>query len=299
MSTHQPPVRSVTTAQLTRAGLTSRQIDAFVRSGKLERIGRGVYVQSLDVDAASPESRVREHLVRAVALCRSSSGAYLVGPSACLALGLPLLVLPRDVHIARASSRVQTRRLGLRAHRPWSHDIRTLDDLGVDVQCPEAAIVELAAREGALHGLVPADVAARHEDVRFERVLASWGKRHGIAQARLVAELADGRRESPLETQTAWQAHGEGIRLEPQTVIRDRAGEWVATVDFTVAGYKVVVEVDGLGKYRRPDDLKKERVRHNQIEELGWLVVRVIADDLRFGRFVPRLQAAMARAERR
>lgn len=292
------PVADATWAELVRAGLSQHHVRTAVRDGGLERVSHGVYLRVEEPgDDAFEAARVR-HLREAAAFVRALPGSYLVGPTACVAHGLPLLELPERVSLARAP-RLQTRRSGVDGRRAWVHPVELHPALGVMVQHPTAAVVEVAGHEGAMPGLVVADAAARlgllTDGASF---LAAWGKRAGVGAARRALELADGRRESVLESIAAWQALSAGVVLDPQTVIRDAVGEWLARVDFTVRGAKVIVEVDGIGKYRGYRSFKDERVRHNQIEELGWIVIRVTVEELRYGRFVPRLLAAIARAER-
>ena len=297
MNTSLPATRSATTAELRRRGVTPPAIRSIVSNGSIQRVSRGVYVAATASPiAADPHDEARRrHLDTAVALCRALPGAYLVGVTAAVCHGLPVLELPVRLEIARRP-RLHTTRAEVAGRTAWDHDVVRPDDLGVAVQAPAAAVVEIAAHHGALAGLIVADSAARREllgvdGAELTEAVQVWGRRRGACAARAVEALADARRESPLETRTAWDAHGAGVELEPQYVVRDAHGEWVATTDFRVKGTNVLLEVDGIGKYRAGTDFKNERVRHNQIEELGWIVVRVTHDDLVAGRFLPRVTA--------
>lgn len=280
---------------LTRAGVTAHGRRTLVADGTLVHHGRGLYSHALAPDADAFARSRAAHLAHARSYLATRQDAYLVGESALIAWNLPLLDEPSSVHVSsRPSARV--RRPGIEAHRPWRHDILVTRD-GVRVQAPAAAVVETGARRGALAGLVPADRAAAVGMLTdVDTAVRAWGTRGGVGFARTMAAFVDGRRESPLETRAAWEAHLAGVTLVPQVVIRDEHGGWVARGDFVVDGRNVLVEVDGIGKYRRHADLKNERVRHNQIEELGWIVVRVTDECLRFGRFIPRLRDAVARS---
>ena len=292
-STFPPSAR---TAELLRAGLTPGEIQRHVAGDRLRRVSWGVYAApSPGGDAEDPDRRRRDHVELARHLLPLFPGAYVVGPSACLLHALPTLTIPDRLHLAR-EPRVRSRRDEVTTHRAWDHALITVD--GLLTQSAPAAVVETAAAQGLLAGLIPGDAAARRGGLLHgaSAVLEGFGSKRGATAARLCLELVDGRRESPLESWAACQAHTAGFTLVPQTVIRDAHGEWLAQVDFTVEGRNVVVEVDGVGKYTRHSDFKNERVRHNQIEEQGWIVVRITADDLRAGRFIPRLADAIARS---
>lgn len=299
MTLSLPPTTPLTTAHLTGLGFTPRDIARHVREGTLVRRTHGVYDRVVDQHSSDPFRREREaHLALARCVTAALPGSYLVGPSAAIALGLPVKENPAAVHVAR-ETRIRSARPEVISHRGWGHERHSLD--GVTVQSPSAVVVQLAAQEGVLSALITADAAARRKmmDDDSATVLTTYGSRPGASRARIALSLVDARRESPLETEAAWQAHREGITLEPQFVVLDDLHEWVATVDFKVAGCHVLVEVDGIGKYRDHRDFRNERLRHNQIEELGWIVVRITATDLQRGTFTPRLRAAIARASHR
>lgn len=290
-----------TTAQLARSGMTRRELQSRLRSGEVRRATRGVYLDGADgaeVIADTEHVRLRQHhllMARAVTLALPDS--YLVGSSSALALGLPTWSVPQTVHLARRE-RLRSTRAEVTGHRGWPHPVVEVN--GLVTQAATTAVTQIAADDGILAALVSADAALRVSTLDDAGpTLTAFGNRPGAARARTVFEHADGRRESPLETWAFWQAHLAGVALSPQPVIRDEHGEWIATVDFVADGRNVIVEVDGIGKYTRHSDFKNERVRHNQIEELGWIVVRVTAEDLRTGRFVPRLLAALARSSPR
>lgn len=287
-----------TTARLRQAGYSQRAIQNHLSRGRLVRVSRGVFITTPAAEPNRESDRFaqqrREYLARANALVNAFPEAYLTGASACVALGLPVHTLPARVHISR-QRRVRTSREELVAHRPWEHAV--LEQDGMRVQEPAAAVIEVAAHGRLPDGLIPADAALRAGlFTQAHALLDRFGQRQGALTARRVMELADGRRESPLESLVFLQALGAGFTLEPQVTIRTAEGGWIARVDFVVRNSLVIVEADGIGKYQGHRDFRDERVRHNLIEEQGWVVVRVTHEDLQLGRFVPRLRAAVARA---
>lgn len=291
---HDTPL---TRLALNDLGYDARALSRLIASGELERVTRGVYLASpKEVSRDEHVAARRNYLRRAVALSAAFPGSYLVGPSACVALDLPLLRLPEQVHMSR-DRQIHSTRSEVVSRRPWAHPVISVD--GLDVQHPTAAVIEVAALAGTLDGLVPADAAARRRMLtQQEQLLAAWGRRKGAAAARVALTQADGRRESPLETQVAWAAAGVGVSLVPQPRILDEHGHFVARADFRVAGHRVIVEVDGLTKYRSEADLHGEKLRQGEIERLGWVVVRVVARDIHTGRLVTLLRDAIVHADR-
>lgn len=92
-----------------------------------------------------------------------------------------------------------------------------------------------------------------------------------------------------------------GIEVIPQAVIRNAAGEFVARGDLLVRGSRVLIEFDGKVKYLLNGDVEqahwKEKLRHDAINDAGFIVVRLTWRELeRPAAVVAKVRAAMARA---
>lgn len=130
--------------------------------------------------------------------------------------------------------------------------------------------VALPAVDAALHtGTVELGQVVRV----LERQL-SWP---GATGARAAIRLADGRRESVLESRSAVVFDRYDVPPPaPQVVLLDHDGRFVARTDFAWLEYGVVGEADGAGKYA--DDpmraFRAEKDRQAAIEALGLVVVR-------------------------
>jgi very-short-patch-repair endonuclease len=106
-------------------------------------------------------------------------------------------------------------------------------------------------------------------------------RRPGVTAAVRVLELADARAESPLESLTRLLMIDAGLPpFEPQGVVATYRGRY--RVDFLFRTRRVVVEADGLHKYRGdPDALPpREKLRQEAIERAGYRVVRATWDDV-------------------
>jgi hypothetical protein len=179
---------------------------------------------------------------------------------------------------------------------------RDRDWFGVPVFSIERTIVDLARERGVRDGLVAADAALRERLTtrdQLEQTLALQRGWPGVRAARRVVELADGRAESPLESISRLCLLDGGL---PSPDLQ----AWVATavrayrVDMLFREHKVIVEMDGLLKYRgNPRALADEKLRQEHLERAGYRVVRLLWDDVvnHSAEAVARVRAALASAD--
>ena len=87
---------------------------------------------------------------------------------------------------------------------------------------------------------------------------------------------------------------------EPQLIVCDGSGRFVARADFGWPLIGVVGECDGLSKYRDSDVLTAEKLRQESLEQLGLVVVRWTWEDITRRPFQvqARIKQAFDRAER-
>ncbi|MDP9392422.1 MAG: endonuclease domain-containing protein [Actinomycetota bacterium] len=115
----------------------------------------------------------------------------------------------------------------------------------------------------------------------------------GSAQARKVADLADGLAESPQETRLRLLLQHAGLPTPvAQFRVFDSEG-FVARVDLAYPNLRIAIEYDGLWHGERRGFLDDRR-RLNRLSAAGWVVLHVTVDDLRY----PERLAALVRALR-
>lgn len=116
----------------------------------------------------------------------------------------------------------------------------------------------------------------------------------GSAQARRVAELADGLAQSPPETRLRLLIHRSGLPI-PVAQLEIRSDRrFVAQVDFAFPAQKLAVEYDGAW-HGEPSQLTKDRARMNRLMAAGWRVLFVTAADMRDPEaLLARIAAALA-----
>jgi very-short-patch-repair endonuclease len=97
---------------------------------------------------------------------------------------------------------------------------------------------------------------------------------------RRVLAVADTRSESVLESRSRvlWLAAALPAPVQ-QAVIRCD-GRFVARVDFLWQEARLIVEVDGMGKYADPAALRDEKRRQNELVALGYKVLRFTWADI-------------------
>ncbi|WP_404352252.1 type IV toxin-antitoxin system AbiEi family antitoxin domain-containing protein [Phycicoccus jejuensis] len=302
-----------TRAEALADGWSARRLDAAVLGGRLERIVPGLYA---DADAWSTMPPWDRHRAIARTASRTTPDAIISHASAAALLGLPMpphppqlatLTLLDDSRTSREDSWRRFHRgatppshVWIRKGTPFLDPARTVVDCLRDMRPGDAlAVVDAALRRGLV---TSAGLAAMREHQR------RWP---GIAVADLLLALADGRRESWLESVSAYVfASWEAPPGVPQVVVRDEHGRFVARVDVGWEGLGVVGEADGRGKYLldAPPDVGQEEaaarkvvaqgVRESRLRDLGLEVLRWETADVlgRQEEFRERWESALGRA---
>ena len=109
-----------------------------------------------------------------------------------------------------------------------------------------------------------------------------------------VVPLADPRRESANESLSYGHIILAGLPL-PDLQVRIPTPEGDAFPDFLWAEAMVIGEADGAVKYATPDDLVREKLRQEALEQMGFRIVRWMYDDIRQrpGAVIARIASAL------
>ncbi len=182
------------------------------------------------------------------------------------------------------SDRVEDDEVAVVAGMPVTTPVRTAFDLACRYPVPKAtAMIDALAR--ATH--------CKMADV--ELLAERYNGRRGIRRARTTLELVDPGAESPRETWLRLLLIRAGFTA-PQTQIPvyDNYGQLVAVLDMGWEEIKLAVEYDG--DHHRTDrrQFNKDIRRAEAIAELGWIDIRVTAEDTPGG-VIARLSAAWDR----
>lgn len=177
---------------------------------------------------------------------------------------------------------------------------------GIPVTTLARTVVDCARSLPGRRALVIADSAVRQGVMVADltATLESLRGRRGVRPARDLLTLVDGGSESPGETLTRWALIDQGLPV-PSTQVQVPTAMGLRYADIGWPELRVLVEFDGRLKYSDPftsdpvDGVVAEKRRQEAMEDAGWLVVRVMWEDLRDPvRLAARVRAAFARARR-
>jgi hypothetical protein len=267
----EPQFGVVTTTQLQAAGLTARQIRHRVDRGQLER--RSGTVRVVRGGPACFEQDV-------LAACLGVGGdAVASHRAAAKLLGLDLRVeSPVEISVPRSrgprppgvivhrSSDLVAEHVGRVGPIPTTTPYRLLVDLGCVV--PWWTVSRAVEQLIADRRVTPAGVRQLLETI-------SRRGRNGVGVLRTVLEnraLGDAISDSGLEEEMAklYAAHGVDRPAFQHSIWLD--GRW-RFIDFSYPDLDIAIEVDGFESHTRHDVFEDDRVRGNELELRGWLVL--------------------------
>jgi len=195
-------------------------------------------------------------------------GAQWVDPTVPIEL-LGVKIRAQDGLIPR-TERVREDEITRVAGLPVTTRVRTAFDLGRHLDRVDA--------------LARLDALMWNDRFSTDEVLAlanRYPRARGVGQLRELLPLVDGGAESPRETRIRLLLHDNGFpRPETQiaVLVGPRPAAWL---DLGWPDYKVAVECDGdPGGHRRDrKQYVKDVARLRMLEALGWIVIRVVAED--------------------
>jgi hypothetical protein len=153
---------------------------------------------------------------------------------------------------------------------------------------PAWTAVEVARTLKRPRVLAVLDAALRSGTCTREEIGAAIGEqkgRRGIVNVRNLSAYADGRAESPMESETRLVFIDGGLPLpELQYEIVDKCGDlW--RVDFAWPEAMLVAEYDSMEWHANPAAVKRDRVKTARLQECGYSVLPIVVDDVRRNQF--------------
>ena len=268
MDTHAALLRRAETLALTRGSA--------IRIQSVRRVRRGIYCTDPRRTPSFEESVV-------AALLALPSGSVAAGSTAARLWrleGLPFgdgeplefLVQARAGSIRQAGS-------VLRFEAFTGVDLPD----GIPATSLPRTLVDLVARSSFGAGLVLVEAALRGDPtltIELTRELSRRIPRRGAGNVRGVLAVADVLSESVLESHARALWISAGLPPPTQQAVIRREGRFVARVDFLWDDARLVVEVDGMGKYDDPNALRDEKRRQNELVALGYTVLRFTWSDI-------------------
>ncbi|BBY89794.1 endonuclease domain-containing protein [Mycolicibacterium tokaiense] len=255
----------------------------------------GVYVDN----AVEPTLQVR---TRAAWLWSKRQG-IVGGPAASALLGAKWVDPGVDVDLYFASTRPPP---GVRTHHDRLHTTEHERLRGMTVTTAARTAFDLARRVSTRRTGIAPVVAAVDALLNATRIgvgdVGAVARQHpgvrGLRQADEVLRLVDAGAESPKETWLRLLIRRQGFPpVQTQIEVRDEHGSFVARLDMGWPDLKIAIEYDGDQHRRDRRQYVRDMRRREELDRLGWIVVRVVAEDLE-GQVVRRIQTARERAPR-
>jgi len=268
--------------------LTRHAFDRAVNAGALERMWQGIYCRGEPTDALR---------LRGLDLACGTDVAVCLGTAAAL-FGFDTEE-PADLHVLNPPGGQLRSVDGLVVHRRDGAPIVVVD--GRPATAPAWTAVEVARSLRRPRALATLDVALRSRAcsrAEMWRAAVQQAGRRGIVAVRDLIPLADGRAESPMESETRLAMIDGGLPIpELQYEILDGNGE-LRRVDFAWPNQRVAVEYDGLDWHSGSDAMRRDRRRTAALLDVGWVVIAIVFEDVRHraSEFVARIDAQLRRA---
>ena len=173
---------------------------------------------------------------------------------------------------------------------------------GIPVTTPARTAFDLGRQYGRTLAVIRVDALLQATDLKLCDV-APLIDRHrgsrGVVQLREVFELADTGAESPQETRTRLVLTAAGLRpTQTQVNVFARFGDHIGRIDMGWPQWRVGVEYDGEQHWTNPGIRARDVDRQAELEAMGWRIVRVSAQMLRYrpNSIVARARAALQAA---
>ncbi|MDG5485882.1 type IV toxin-antitoxin system AbiEi family antitoxin domain-containing protein [Mycolicibacterium gadium] len=281
--------RGVATSRQILTFMTRRAFASAVDSGVLERIWQGIYC------LGEPDDGLR---LRGLDLSCGTRVATCLGTAAAM-YGFDTEE-PADLHVLSPPNTHLRSADGLVVHRRDGAPLTVVD--GRPATAPAWTAVEVARSLWRPRALATLDAALRSGTCarpEMWRAAMEQAGRRGIVTVRDLIPLADGRAESPMESEARLAMIVGGLPIpELQYEIIDGNGE-LRRVDFAWPEHRVAVEYDGLDWHSGSDAMRRDRRRTAALLDVGWTVIAIVFEDVRYRskEFVARIDAQLRRAQ--
>jgi hypothetical protein len=279
-------------SQLAEFGISERRSYGL----DLQRPFRGVRSHGFDLTALSQRC--------AAYLPRMTPDQFFSHSTAAMVHGIPVpLALWRDtrLHVSVQRPAYPPDTVGVVGHRLRAPVVRVVS-AGLPVTDPVTTWCLLGSMLGGRDLVAAADYLVGPKPkatlAQLESAVAAWYGHNGAAALRAALPSVRLRVRSPRETLLRLLLVDAGLP-EPEINYRiyDEHGQFLTESDLVYPEEKVVIEYEG--DHHRTDihQWRKDIARRESLEDAGWRVIRVSADDLdRYpDRLIARIRKAMAR----
>ncbi|OBG16201.1 hypothetical protein A5768_05740 [Mycolicibacterium fortuitum] len=250
--------------------MSRKALAQHLRVGAITRVWHGIYALN------SPGTRDRLAGLDLIA------GKPMV---ACLYTAADLYGFGTDgdarVHVLDPGVRMRPT-VGLMVHQRTGAPLQRVH--GRLATAPSWTAIEVARTLRRPRALAVLDAAVRSgtcSAAELDAAIRQQKGRRGIVKVRELLPHADGRAESPMESEARLAFIDGGLPLpELQYEIVDRRGQlW--RVDFAWPEAMVVAEYESMDWHASREALKHDRLKVARLQECGWMSVPLVVDDVR------------------
>jgi hypothetical protein len=254
----------------------------------MERIWQGIYC------LGEPDDAVR---LRGLDLTCGTTVPICLGTAAAV-YGFDIEESAALHVLSPAGSRLRSAD-GLVVHRRDGAPLTVVN--GRPVTTPAWTAIEIARSLRRPRALATLDAALRSATCQrpdLWRAALDQAGRRGIVDVRNLIPLADGRAESPMESEVRLVMMDGGLPIpQVQYEVIDGNGER-RRLDFAWPHERVAVEYDGLSWHSGPEAMVRDRRRTAALLDVGWVVIAIVFEDVRYRSwdFVARVDTQLRRA---
>jgi hypothetical protein len=267
--------------------LTRRGLEAGLKCGVLHKVWYGIYGR---VDLGEITDALR---LRGLDLATGTTIAVCLSTAAA-AYGFDT-EQDTDLHVLNPGGQQLRPARGLVVHRREGAPLAIV--AGRPATAPAWTAIEVARGLRRGRALATLDAALRSgtcDRDELWRVLKRHSGRRGVVAARELLELASPLAESPMESEARLVMIDGGLPAPVlQYEVVDLNGR-IWRLDFAWPEYRVAAEYDGVDWHSGPGAFHRDRRRSVALQELDWLIVPIVAEDVRY-----RPRELVARIERR
>lgn len=289
----EPPAPQFTVRQGEAAGLTRAQMR-----------GATLVAPFTGVRAVPDGVRTHRELCRAAALVLPDGSAF----SHVTALRLHGIEVPWQlegdarIHVVSPERRIRRRRDRFAPHFCAQRALEIVSVEGLAVTSPAQTWLHLGHRLLPDDVVVLADSMLRRRDPHttldeLRRLMAATHKMRGLVRCREAIGRVRPRTDSSMETRTRLVLESAGFTdLVVNGEVTDAGGRFVALVDLSIPGLRIAIEYEGDVHRTDVATWRKDVERRQRLQDLGWLVIEVTADDVLRSpdRLIARVRAAVA-----
>jgi Transcriptional regulator, AbiEi antitoxin len=260
-------------------GWSERNLREFVRAGVVRRVLRGVYLDATVPDDLASRTAALAKAVPSGDVISLRTAGWLWSADV-LPIGAHREIPPVDLMAPSGSA--GPRRAGCRGRTGPIAAYDVMEMQGVLVTTPARTTADLLRLLRRPDALAAGDAMRRATGVdpaAVSEVLERFRGQRGVVQARELLELSDPRAESPQESRTRLRCVDAGFPCpEPQIVVTDGSGEFLARLDMGYRKERKAIEFDGADYHYTIEQVRHDQARREDVERDGWVVLVVTTE---------------------